>query len=263
MKTRMIIAGGSGFLGRALQRFFETQGWQVIVLSRHPTGCEIFWDGKSQGPWSSQLEGALAVINLAGRSVNCRYNAKNRAEMMDSRIESTRAIGEAIRSCQNSPRVWINASTATIYRHTYGEPWGEDGDISATDEANDALSIEIAQAWEYAVNSAETPSTRKILLRAAMVLGNGPNSVFPTLRRLARFGLGGRMGSGRQYVSWIHERDFCRAVQWIIQNEGLRGPVNISAPGPVTNAEMMRMLRLEVGAPVCRRPNGCSGLGQG
>jgi hypothetical protein len=168
---------------------------------------------------------------------------------MESRVKSTRVIGEVIRRCERPPRVWLNASTATIYKHTFGAPHDEHGEIAASAEAYDAFSIEVAQAWERTLDEAFVPKTRKVALRTAMVLGMGENSVFPMLRRLARFGLGGRMGSGKQYVSWIHERDFCGAIDWILERDEFSGPVNLAAPNPVTNAEMMRLLREVVGAP--------------
>lgn len=255
MSERIVVAGGSGFLGQVLATDFRQTGHDVVVLTRNPrrNGCcerHVEWDANKLGPWQEELDGAAAVINLTGRTVNCRYNAKNRREIMESRVKSTRVIGEAIGRCARPPRVWLNASTATIYKHTFGVAHGEDGEIGATAEAQDAFSIEVARAWEKALENAVTPGTRKVALRTAMVLGIGENSVFPTLRRLARFGLGGQMGSGKQYVSWIHERDFCRAVEWILEREQIVGPVNVAAQRPVTNAEMMRMLREVVGVPL-------------
>lgn len=250
MKRRMVIAGGSGFLGRLVEKYFLALGWEVIVLSRRPRARDVYWDGRSIGEWAKTLNGAEAIINLAGRSVNCRYGPKNRQEILESRVESTRAIGEAIAKCSTPPRVWLNASTATIYRHTFGAPWGEDGEIGGAPEVKDEFSIEVARAWERELDLARTPGTRKVALRAAMVLGTGQNSVFPVLRRLARLGLGGKMGDGKQFVSWIHERDFCRALEWIIEHPDLSGPINIAAPNPATNAEMMRQLRRAVGAPI-------------
>src|SRR5262249_31725314 len=153
----------------------------------------------------------------------------------------------AISRCATPPKVWLNSSTATIYKHSLARPWDESGEIGATPEAKDAFSVEVATAWERVFNEAPTPRTRKVALRTSMVFGHG--SVFPVLSRLARFGLGGRMASGRQYVSWIHATDFCRAIDWLIQHEELKGPVNLAAPNPVLNAEMMAMLRKLCGAP--------------
>lgn len=251
MKTnakRIVLAGGSGFLGRVLANHFAQAQWDVVILSRTPgasTGPirEVAWDAHTLGPWQQELDGAAAVANLTGKTVNCRYHARNREEILESRVESTRVLGEAIRCSAHPPPVWLNASTATIYKHTLGNPWDESGEIGATPEAKDAFSIEVANAWETAFNGAQAPATRKIAMRSAMVLGLGGNSVFPMLHRLVRLGLGGKMGSGKQYVSWIHETDFSRAVEWLIGKEGLAGPVNIAAPNPLPNNEMMRLLR--------------------
>jgi hypothetical protein len=195
------------------------------------------------------LEGADALVNLAGVSVDCRYTEKNRRLIMDSRIDSTRVLGEAMARCGQPPRVWMNSSTATIYKHTYGAAWDETGEIGATAEAKDAFSIEVATAWERVFNEAKTPHTRKVALRSAMVMGHGRNSVFPVMRRMIRLGLGGQMGDGRQYMSWIHEVDFCRAIEWLIAHENVSGIVNLAAPKPVTNAEMMRTFREVCGMP--------------
>jgi uncharacterized protein (TIGR01777 family) len=255
MKSRRIIlAGGSGFLGHILRKHFFGQGCDVVVLTRSPkdangAGRECFWDGRTSGEWSRELDGADVVINLAGRSVDCRYHSRNRRLMMDSRVDSTRVIGEAIAKCANPPKVWLNSSTATIYRHTLGPAWDESGEIGATSEAQDAFSIEVATAWEREFNAAQTSRTRKVALRSAMVFGPGANSVFPVLCRLARIGLGGRMASGKQYVSWIHEADLCRAIDWLIERDGFSGPVNLAAPNPVTNSEMMALVRELSGVP--------------
>lgn len=255
MKThRVILAGGSGFLGQILRDHFLKQSCEVVVLTRSPHGSpgasrECPWDGRSLGDWARELDGAHVLINLAGRSVDCRYHARNRKLMMDSRVDSTRVLGKAIARCANPPKVWLNSSTATIYRHNLGPAWNEDGEIGATPEAKDAFSVEIATAWEREFNAAKTPQTRKVALRSAMVLGHGANSVFPVLCRLARFGLGERMGNGRQYVSWIHQTDFCRALDWLVEHDEFTGPVNVAAPNPVTNSEMMAMVRKLCGVP--------------
>ena len=254
MRKRIVIAGGSGFLGQSLARYFAARDCEVVVLSRtaSPSSVpapQVTWDGRSLGPWRKELEGAAAVINLSGKSVNCRYHTRNRREILESRVASTCVLGEAISRGTQPPPVWLNASTATIYRHTFAEPWDETGEIGATREAKDAFSIEVARAWETTLEEAKTPRTRKVAMRTAMVLGQGQNSVFPVLRRLARCGLGGRMGTGRQFVSWIHETDFCRAVEWLIRHDKLEGSVNLAAPNPLSNAEMMRTLRQVCGMP--------------
>ncbi len=253
---RIILAGGSGFLGRILEAHFAGTGWEVVILTRSPhqtngAGKQVAWDARTPDTWETELDGATAVINLTGKSVNCRYTARNRREILDSRVNSTRILGEAIGRCRRSPQVWLNASTATIYRHTFGDPWDENGEIGAVREAKDAFSVEVATAWERTLGEARTPGTRKIALRMAMVLGAGSNSVFPVLRRLVRLGLGGKMGNGRQFVSWMHEADFCRAVEWLIAHDEIHGAVNLAAPNPLPNGEMMSALR-----QACRMPFG-------
>ena len=251
---KIIIAGGSGFLGRTLAQWMAARGITPVILTRHPKavphGKAIAWDGRQLGPWAEELNGAMAVVNLAGRSVNCRYHRTNRDEIMDSRIRSTRILGEAIRRCQEPSPVWLNSSTATIYRHTLGPAWNETGDTGPTPEARDTFSVKVAQLWEQAFDQAEVPdATRKIALRTAMVMGAEPGGVYEVLRRLARTGLGGKMGRGTQYVSWLHAEDFCRAVDWLIQKNDASGTYNLSAPIPLPNAEMMAILRRVVGVP--------------
>ncbi len=255
MSCRMILAGGSGFLGQLLGEYFQQRGWELVVFTRRPAKAarfkEVGWDARTLGPWAQALDGAEAVINLAGRSVNCRFTPENRRLVMDSRVDSTRVLGEAIARCAQPPRVWLNSSTATIYKHTQGPAHDESStDFSTTPEAKDGYSVEVALAWEKAFNEPITPRTRKVALRTTLVFGVVEGGVFQILRRLARFGLGGRMGSGRQYVSWIHDVDFCRAVEWILEHDELTGPVNMAAPQPVTNAEMMRLFRRLCGVPI-------------
>ena len=254
-RQKLILAGGSGFLGNALAHHFAALGWEVVVLSRRPSSGitnarEVFWDGESIGEWINELDGASAIINLAGRSVDCRYTAANRRIIMDSRVKPTRVLGEAIARCKEPPSVWLNASSATLYRHTLDQAWDESGtDFTPTAEVHDAFSVSVIHAWEQAFTESTTLRTRKVALRTTMVLGHGRNSVFPVLRRLARFGLGGPMGSGRQFVSWLHHEDFCRAVEWLITHESVSGPVNLAAPNPLPNAEMMKLFREFTGAP--------------
>jgi len=254
MKPRIILAGGSGFLGGALAAHFRAANWDVIVLTRSPRSrhdgvAEIAWDGRTAGAWQKQLDGADVIVNLTGKSVNCRYNARNRKEILDSRVDSTRIIGDAINHSAKPPRVWLNASTATVYKHTFDKAWDENGEMDAVAEAKDAFSVEVAKAWEAALNEAQTPQTRNVALRMAVTLGLGENSVFPVLRRLTRLGLGGAMGIGRQYVSWMHVEDFCRAVEWIITHDDLAGPINLVAPHPLPNRDMMKILRQTLGVP--------------
>jgi uncharacterized protein (TIGR01777 family) len=255
MKRRMILAGGSGFLGQLLAEHFQSRGWEPVVLTRCPKPSakfeEVAWDGRTVGRWARVLDGADVVINLAGRSVNCRFTPENRQWVMASRVNSTRVLGEAIAHSAQPPRTWINSSTATIYKHTFGPPHDEAStDFGATPEAKDAFSVEVARSWEQAFDACVVPRTRKVALRTTLVFGTVKGGVFRILRGLARTGLGGRMGSGRQYVSWIHEQDFCRAVEWIVDHVDLAGPINMAAPNPVTNSEMMRHFRDVCGVPV-------------
>ena len=252
MKSQIVLAGGSGFLGQSLASYFEERGFEAVILTRSQStpgmrGRHVVWDAKTMGHWVEELEGTRAVINLTGKSVNCRYNARNRQEILNSRVDSTRVLGQAIGRCTKPPQVWLNASTATVYRHTFGAPWDETGETESAAEAKDRFSVEVAWAWERALNEARTPQTRKVAMRTAMVLGAAENSVFPVLRRLVRFGLGGRMGSGKQFVSWIHEADFCCAVDLLLNREDLEGPINLTAPNPLPNYQMMRALRAACG----------------
>ena len=245
---RLVIAGGSGFLGNVLANHFAARRMEVVILTRNPTKPggsirHVHWDGTTVGDWLKELEGAWALIILAGVSVNCRYHARNRKLLLDSRLDSTRALGEAIAGCANPPPVWLNSSTATIYKHTFGPAWDEAGEIGGCPEAKDIFSVHIATEWERVFNEASTPRTREVALRTAMVLGHGKNSVLPNLLRLGRLGLGGSLSGGRQFVSWIHEEDFCRAVEWIIDHEKVRGAVNLAAPNPVSNSKFMAAIR--------------------
>lgn len=237
---KIILAGGSGFLGRTLAAWFRERGHNPVVISR---SSPVSWDGQTLGPWASELDGADAVINLAGRSVNCRYTAEHRREMIESRVLSTRVLGDAIRACKTPPRVWLNSSTATIYRHTLGAAHDESGEVAATPEAKDAFSIDVARAWEEEFAKAVTPATRKVVLRTAMVFGPEPGGVFQVLRRLTRVCLGGAMAGGDQFVSWIHAGDFCRAIDWLIAQPESAGIYNVCAPVPVTNHAMMAAFR--------------------
>ncbi len=251
---KMVLAGGSGQLGNILARAFRADGHEVIVLTRNPPSTEpttLSWDGGSVGLWATALDGADAVINLAGRSVNCRYTRSNLAEMMASRIDSTRAIGEAIARAGRPPRVWLQMSTATLYAHRFDAPNDEAfGLIGGTEPDVPRYwdrSIEIAQAWERTLDEAVTPATRKVALRAAMVMSPDKGGVFDTLATLARRGLGGRAGNGRQFVSWIHEYDFVSAIRFLLTHDDLTGPVNLCAPEPLPNIEFQRILRRELG----------------
>jgi uncharacterized protein (TIGR01777 family) len=247
---KIVIPGGTGQVGTLLARAFLADGHEVVVLSRNPgsaPGRVVGWDAETVSEWAAELDGADAVINLAGRSVNCRYNAENRRLIQESRVRSTRAVGKAIARAARPPRVWLQASTATIYAHRYDAPNDEATGILGGGEAGAPdtwrFSIEVAKSWEQAANEGDLPHTRRVLLRSAMTMSPDPGGVFAVLLGLVRWGLGGASGDGRQYVSWIHDRDFVRAIYWLIEHSDLAGPVNLAAPNPVPNAAFMRTLR--------------------
>lgn len=253
---RIVIPGGSGQVGRVLARAFHADGHEVVVLSRSPVSAPwqvVSWDARSLGPWAGELEGAAAVINLAGRSVNCRYTPENRRQIMESRVESTRVLGQAIARCQRPPAVWLQSSTATLYAHRFDAPNDERSGLLGGGEpgAPDTwrFSTDVARAWEAAVDEAETPRTRKVKLRSAMVMSPDGGGIFDVLLSLVRRGLGGQSGSGRQYVSWIHYLDFIRALYWLMNHAEVEGAVNVASPNPLPNAEFMRALREAWGIP--------------
>jgi uncharacterized protein len=246
---KIVIPGGSGQVGRILARHFHANKHEVVVLSRKPVAAQwraVAWDAETLGPWVAEVDGADVVINLAGRSVNCRYTAANRREIMDSRVRSTEVVGKAIAGAKRPPRVWLQASTATIYAHRYDEPNDDCTGIIGGDEpdAPDTwrFSIGVAKAWEAAFDAADTPHTRKVAMRSAITLSPDRGGAFDMLLWLVRRRLGGRAGDGKQFTSWIHDLDFIRAVEWLIEND-MRGPVNLAAPEPLPNADFMYELR--------------------
>ena len=253
---KIVIAGGSGQVGNILARAFVADAHKVAVLSRTDNSKlpwrVVKWDAETLGDWTNEIDDADVVINLAGRSVNCRYNDENRRQIIDSRVKSTKIIGEAIAKSQNPPKLWLQMSTATIYAHRFDVPNNEITGIIGESESNAPdtwnFSIEVAKAWEQATEEFDTPQTRKVLMRAAMIMSPDKDGVFDTLLNLARKSLGGTSGDGKQYVSWIHEDDFVRSVYFLIENENLSGAINISSPHPLPNKEFMRYLREAWGA---------------
>jgi uncharacterized protein (TIGR01777 family) len=254
---KIVIPGGSGQVGTILARAFHQRGDEAVVLSRRPADVpwrQVAWDGETLGGWVAELEGADAVINLAGQSVNCRYTTENRRVLIDSRVNSTRVVGEAIAQVQSPPPVWLQASTATYYAHRYDAANDEVTGIIGGSEPNAPdtwrFSIDIVEKWERELNDAPTLRTRKVLMRSAIVMSPDAGGPFDILLRLVRFGLGGRAGHGKQFISWIHDQDFVRAVFWLIQHDELDGPINLAAPNPLPNAEFMRTLRAAWGTSV-------------
>jgi uncharacterized protein len=260
-RLRIVIPGGSGQIGTALARYFQARGHQVTVLTRSPFAAEwqtVHWDGEHAGEWTETLEGADVCINLAGRSINCRYTAKNRDAILHSRVRSTRLLGRVIAGLHDPPKVWLNASAANIYRHATDQPMDEArGEIGGGEmisprrraPAKWDFPVRVALDWEAAFFSAYTPGVRKVALRTSVVMGPEHGGAFSMLLNLVRLSLGGTQGNGRQMVSWIHELDFARAVEFLIDRDELDGPVNMTAPNALPNREFMAELREAVGMP--------------
>jgi uncharacterized protein len=251
MSSKIVIAGGNGFLGSALAQYFNGKGIKIILLARKPVQTRqhsnvkwVYWDGEKLNTWSKELEGADVLINLAGKNVSCRYTPENKRLIYDSRLKSTHILGEAIKQCIRPPSLWINASSATIYRASYDKLMSEkDG------ETGDDFSMDVCKKWEAEFNRQHVPGVRKIIIRTSIVLGNGGGAM-PPLRNLVRFGLGGKQGKGNQYCSWIHIGDFCRVIKWMIENQDFAGVYNVTAPLPLPNVEFMKTLRQAMKMPV-------------
>src|SRR6478735_9172762 len=249
---RIVIPGGTGQVGSILRRRYAAAGHDVVVLSRRPETLEPgvrhrVWDGRSVGDWAEELDGADVVVNLAGRSVSCRYTDENLRQMMDSRVDSTRAVGRALERAARPPAVWLQMSTATIYADRRDAADDEATGIIGGHESHVPsywrFSVQIAQQWEAAQREATLPDTRRVALRAAMVMSPDRGGVFDYLSWLARLGLGGPVAGGGQYVSWIHADDLCRAIDLLVERSDLDGPVNLAAPAPLPQRELMRELR--------------------
>lgn len=252
---KIIIAGGTGFIGRSMAKHFSATN-DIVILTRNvnsrnnafadldlsdlPNIRFVHWNGRDVGEWSKELNGADIVINLAGKSVNCRYNEKNKQEIFDSRTNATKAIGEAIRESVAPPKLWINAASATIYRHASDRPQDE-----FTGEYHDDFSVQVCKHWEKTLFEQRTPFTRKIALRMAITLGDG-GVMIPYLT-LCKFGLGGKQGNGKQMYSWVHIEDVCRVIEWMWEHTEEEGIYNVSAPNPVTNTDFMRTIRKATG----------------
>ena len=235
---KIVIAGGNGFLGAALRKYFQNLDHQVVVLTRHPKEAfEVYWDGKTLGSWVSCLETADVLINLAGKSVNCRYTPENKADLLSSRIDSTHTLQMAMEQCQNPPGIWVNSSSATIYIHATTQLMDECNGV-----VGDDFSMNICKQWEATFFEKEMPHVRKVATRTAIVLGN-EGGAYPQLKVLTKLGAGGVQGSGEQMMSWIHVDDFCKAIDFIIANPSVKGVINLCAPQPVTNKKFMATMR--------------------
>lgn len=255
-QLRIVIAGGSGFMGQAMAARWAGSN-EVVILSRQSGGQgsnsyhrqsttqgvrTVHWDGRTLDGWATEIDGCDLLINLSGRSVNCRYTPHNKAVIKNSRVESTRVLGKAVLQSAHPPKLWINGASATIYRHAEDRPQDE-----YMGEIRDDFSVQVCKAWEAAFNTCDLPATRKAVLRTAIVLGHD-GALVPYVR-LTRLGLGGQQGSGRQMFSWVHIDDVCRVVEWLWSNEQAQGVYNVAAPGPVPNKEFMRLLRAVLGIP--------------
>jgi uncharacterized protein len=256
---KVVIPGGTGHVGGFLADALARRGHDVVVLSRRarePAGGVRFvrWDGRTAGAWAAEVDGCDAVVNLAGRSVSCRYTDANLREMMDSRVESTRAVGAVVAAAARPPGVWLQMSTATIYAHRYDaandEATGVIGGAEPHVPGYWGFSVEIAKAWEAIQQAADTPRTRKVAMRTAMVMSPDRGSVFDVLYRMVRLGLGGPVAGGAQYVSWVHGSDFVRPVTFLLDRGDLDGAVNVAAPDPLPQREFMRVLRAAAGVPI-------------
>ncbi|MCB0401110.1 MAG: TIGR01777 family oxidoreductase [Flavobacteriales bacterium] len=247
MKKRIVIAGGTGFIGKAISSHFLEKGYEVVVLSRRKTEWKDdvlyqHWDGKNSGEWTRYINGAEIVVNLTGKSVNCRYTEENKRLILSSRVDATTILGEVINLAEHPPQLWINASTATIYDYSLTKPMTEEsGDIG-----ND-FSMSVASAWEHAFFAASTPGTRKVALRISLVLGQG-EGVLPVLTKLARLGLGGYHGNGKQKFAWIHLADVLGIIDFVLENN-IEGPVNCTTDTDINNRQFMQALRKSLGVP--------------
>lgn len=239
MNKKVVIAGGTGFIGQFFEREFIKLGYDVIIISRRPQ--HVSWENE-EGIVEA-LNHAELLINLAGKSVNCRYNEKNRQEIMNSRLMTTNQLGEAMKRCTAPPKLWINSSTATIYRHAEDRPMTEtDGEVGS------GFSVDVATAWEDAFFSFNLLNTRQVALRIAIVLGKNGGVIVP-YQNLVKFGLGGNQGSGHQKFSWIHVEDLFRIVLFLQKRKDIKGVINCSAPSPVTNQELMQSIRSTMNVP--------------
>ena len=246
---KILIAGGSGFLGQVLIRHFTELKDEVFILTRGQGGERngvkyLHWDGKTVDSWAEALEGADVLINLSGRTVNCRYNRKNKEEILNSRILSTRVLGEAVKACKEPVKVWLNASSATIYEESFHQANDE-----ASGKIGKGFSVNICQKWEDEFNKANVPGVRKVCLRTSMVIGRG-GPFLELMTKIVKFRLGGRQGSGEQFVSWLHEKDFTDIVEFLIQKSDAEGEYNLAAPEPLRNKNMMQLLREACGVKI-------------
>ena len=246
---KIVVFAANGYIGKVLSKYYAEKDAEVLAITRRPTvfpkGVKnLIWDGKTlENSWAESLEGSDMIINLAGKSVNCRYNEKNKREIFDSRVFATQVIENAIQKCMNPPKLWVNSASATIYRHAEDRAMDEDNG-----EIGSGFSVEVCKKWEKTFFDTNTPVTRKVALRMAIVLGKD-EGVFIRLQNLVKYGLGGKQGNGCQMFSWIHEHDLCRLLDFLIANKEISGTYNASAPGPVSNTQIMKTIRMTMKMP--------------
>lgn len=245
---KIVLAGGNGYLGGVLASFYKPFAHEIIILSRQAKADDgnvktVLWDGRTEGEWKQSLNDADLLVNLCGKNVNCRYTKENKTEIINSRIIPTALLGSMISDMKNPPKLWINITSATIYRHAEDRPQDEE-----TGEIGYGFSIDVCRQWEEIFLSTNTPHTRKVALRMGIVLGR-KDAAFPRLLNLVKFGLGGKQGDGEQYVSWVHEQDAAKCTEWLINHEELHGVINCTAPEPVKNAQLMHIIRNAYGLP--------------
>jgi uncharacterized protein (TIGR01777 family) len=253
---RVLIPGGSGQVGTRLARHLYAAGHEVTVLSRDPLDhpeqlwTTLKWDGLTAGPWASEIDRSDAVIHLSGRSINCRFTPQNRRQIIESRVQPTLLLGKLIAASPTPPRVWINAS-AVVY---YPDPANLPQDEFTPAGRSPAFSDSVMQQWEAALAETPTPRTRRIRLRTSLMMSPDVGGIFAMLSKLARLGLGGTQGPGTQFVSWMHDQDYCRAVELLLERpeiaDASSGVVNMCAPGPLPNREFQRALRQAWNVPI-------------
>ncbi|MFC4817493.1 TIGR01777 family oxidoreductase [Flavobacterium sp. GCM10023249] len=244
---KIVIVAGTGFLGQILVDYFQKETTEIIILTRGKTKTKgnikfVHWNAKTLNTWQQELENADALINLAGKSVDCRYTEENKVGILNSRVDTTQLLNKAVLQCKNPPKIWLNSSTATIYRHSEDKKMDE-----YTGEIGDDFSMNVAKSWEKAFFETETPKTQKTALRTSIVLGKSGGAFLP-IKNLTQMGFGGKQGSGNQFISWIHEKDFARALAFIIEKQ-ITGVINIVATNPAKNTDFMRTLRKAMGIP--------------
>jgi uncharacterized protein (TIGR01777 family) len=245
---KVVLAGGNGYLGSVLANYYKESAQEVIILSRKAAPAigniiTVLWDGCTEGDWIEHLNNADVLINLCGKNVNCRYTPQNKQEIIQSRVVPTALLGKVVRELASPPKLWINVTSATIYRHAEDHAQDE-----SSGEIGYGFSIDVCKQWEQTFFKTITPGTRKVALRMGIVLG-AANGVFPRLLNLVKLGMGGKQGDGQQYVAWIHQQDVARITEWLLQHPELDGVVNCTAPESVKNHELMGIIRKAYGMP--------------